>query len=480
MVKKIIEDVVSLTKGEAGAAPHSISDAEKRGTLVNISVQKNSYTKEMEHVEDALPKSLSPQEKTKEKTMEQSPIFEKMKQRHEERESFSEEYSSGKKGRFARNLRIGAVVLGLLAIVGAGIYGMLFYTATVTVHLKHIDVTLDNQEVIAKQQSPDTVPFQIMSLSSEQTVNLTPTGEKKVTKKASGKIVVYNAYGTQSQVLIKNTRFETTDGKVYRIDNQILVPGMKKVDGKDVPGSLEVTVYANEVGPEYNIGLVDFTIPGFKGSPRFAKFYARSKTAMTGGVNGIVKTISDDDMKKAKDSLTASLKQKLLADAQAQKPKGTVLYGDAMFFTFTDTINDSVQSGEKEVPLTLKGSVDAVLFEEAELSRHIVQTSVSVSPDEQIKIGNIEKLGFVWKTPHGSTPEKSETLEFLLSGTANAVWEIDNNALKNKLAGAEKTKFASIMAQFPGVDKSTPEYNVFWRNSFPTDSEKIIIKTVID
>ncbi|MFA5831055.1 MAG: hypothetical protein WC878_04480 [Candidatus Paceibacterota bacterium] len=480
MVKKIIEDITPLEKDDSSVKFRAVPDMEKQGNPVNISVQKNAYTKEMAHVEEALPKNFSIQEKTKEKVMEQSPIFEKMKQRHEERESFSQEYTSDKKKRLGRTFRMGAMIFGIAALIFACVYGFVFYSATVTIRLKHAEVALDNREFQAMQQSSDAIPFQSMTLSSEETVKLTPTGEKKVSKKASGKIVVYNSYNNQSQVLIKNTRFETPDGKIYRIDSQILVPGMKKIDGKDVPGSLEVTVYANEAGPEYNIGLVDFTIPGFKGSPRFAKFYARSKTPMTGGVNGLIKTISDDDREKAKNSLTATLKQKLIANAEAQKPKGSVLYENAMFFTFTDTVDDSVQSGEKDVPMTLKGSVDAILFDEAKLSRSIVQTSVSVGPDERIKIDNIEKLGFVWKTPIGSAPEKTDTLEFLLSGKASAVWEIDELSFKSKLAGVKKSEFSGVMVQFTGIEKATPKFNVFWRSSFPKNTEKIFIKTIVD
>ncbi|MCX6739165.1 MAG: hypothetical protein NT098_03910 [Candidatus Parcubacteria bacterium] len=479
MVKKVIQDIISPKKGEAHAHRH-VEHVKKHTASSHDSSHRNAKDKESEEIEDVLPKRLSAKEKKKETVMEQSPIFEKMKQRHEERESFSQEYRSGKKGKFSRNMKVGAMSLVGLLVVCTAIYGFLFYSATVTVHLKHVDISLDNKEFQAKQQSPDAVPFQIMSLSAEQTVKLTPTGEKKVTTKASGKIVVYNAYNNQPQTLIKNTRFQATDGKIFRTGSLVVVPGMKKVGGKDVPGSLEVVVFANEAGPEYNIGLVDFTIPGFKGSPRFTKFYARSKTVMTGGANGLVKIISDEDMKKAKDSITVSLRQKLIADAFAQKPKGTVLYPDAMFFTFTDTVNTSVVSGEKEVPLTIKGTVDSIIFDEVELGRRIVQTSVSLNPDEQIKIDNIEKLGFVWKTPRGNAPEKTETLEFLLSGTANAVWGVDENALKNKLSGTKKGEFTSIISQFTGVEKSKPTFNVFWRSSFPKNTEKIHIETLID
>ena len=51
-------------------------------------------------------------------------------------------------------------------------------------------------------------------------------------RKASGQIIVYNAYNDNNQKLIKNTRFETPDGKIYRIQASIIVPGTKVEEGK--------------------------------------------------------------------------------------------------------------------------------------------------------------------------------------------------------------------------------------------------------
>ena len=76
------------------------------------------------------------------------------------------------------------------------------------------------------------------------------TSENEVTIKteASGKIVVYNNYSTAGQKLIKDTRFETPNGLIFRIKDAVTVPGKKTVGGETVPGSLEVTVYADKEG----------------------------------------------------------------------------------------------------------------------------------------------------------------------------------------------------------------------------------------
>jgi hypothetical protein len=421
--------------------------------------------------------------------IETSPIFEKMKQHNKDRgKSFSDEYTADKK-RGGRRM-FGKLVLALcvIGIIGAFLYGLYFHSAVLTITLKHADVALQNQEFTAGGVPADgaaaveTLPFQMMALSLESSAELTATGEKNVTAKASGKIVVYNDFGTQTQPLIKNTRFQTPDGKIYRIRNSIVVPGQKTVDGKKIPGSLEVEVFADAAGAEYNIGLVDFTIPGFKGSPRYEKFYARSKTPMEGGFSGLMKVVSDTDIRKAKETLTAELKDKLFADAVAQKPKGTVLYKDAVFYGFSDSMDNNAAAkspDDKSVKLIMKGSLTAVLFNEEELSKHIVKRSVSpvdVSSSDRILAVNIEELAFKPKDTSGVAPKEGDTYAFSLSGDAHAVWQVDTAALAGKLAGMKKSDYKNVFAEFPGIEKANASVRPIWKTKFPSDAAKIRVE----
>lgn len=419
--------------------------------------------------------------------IETSPIFEKMKQHNKDRgKSFSDEYTADKKHGGRRMFSKIVLALCVIGVIGAFLYGTYFHSAVLTITLKHADVALQNQEFTAGgvpvDGSLETLPFQMMTLSLESSRDLTATGEKNVTAKASGKIVIYNDFGTQTQALIKNTRFQTPDGKIYRIRNSIVVPGQKTVDGKKIPGSLEVEVFADAAGAEYNIGLVDFTIPGFKGSPRYEKFYARSKTPMAGGFSGLMKVVSDTDIQKAKETLSAELKDKLYADAVAQKPKGTVLYKDAVFYSFTDSMDNGAEAksaDDKSVKLTIKGSLTAALFNGEELSKHIVKRSASpvdVSSNDRILAVNIEELAFKPKDTSGVAPKEGDTYAFSLSGDAHAVWQVDTAALAGKLAGVKKSDYKNVFAEFPGIEKANASISPIWKTKFPSDAGKIRVE----
>ena len=152
-----------------------------------------------------------------------------------------------------------------------------------TITPKQNKTLVDAQFVAALDAGVGELTYEIMTIEKTDSKKIVAAGREEIEEKASGKIVIFNDFNTSSQRLIKNTRFETPEGLIYRINRSIVVPGQKTEDGEKVPGSIEVTVYADEAGDKFNISLTDFTVPGFKGSPRFEKFYARSKTPMAGG-----------------------------------------------------------------------------------------------------------------------------------------------------------------------------------------------------
>lgn len=97
--------------------------------------------------------------------------------------------------------------------------------------------------------------------------------------RAFGVMTIYNKQSAP-QRLIKNTRFESPEGVVFRItQGSVTVPAMK--DG--APGMLSVTIFADETGAKYNIQPTTFKIPGIKGTVAYDLVYGQSAQAMVGG-----------------------------------------------------------------------------------------------------------------------------------------------------------------------------------------------------
>ena len=90
--------------------------------------------------------------------------------------------------------------------------------------------------------------------------------------KASGSITVYNNYSTASVKLIKNTRFQTPAGLIFRVPADVVIPGKQG----STPGQVTVTVFADQVGQQYNIGPTPrLTVPGLQSNAAmYAQIYA--------------------------------------------------------------------------------------------------------------------------------------------------------------------------------------------------------------
>ena len=101
--------------------------------------------------------------------------------------------------------------------------------------------------------------------------------------KASGIVIFFNGFSSAPQKLVASTRIQSPEGLIFRIKKDIIIPGSEIIRDKIVPGQVEAEVVADEQGSKYNIGLAEFQVPGFRGTPRFDSIYARSLAPFTGG-----------------------------------------------------------------------------------------------------------------------------------------------------------------------------------------------------
>ena len=341
--------------------------------------------------------------------------------------------------------------------------------ATITVTEKKQEVSIEDTFIAKKDFKDGELPFETVSSSGEASKTVPITGEEQVETRAKGTIIIYNDYSSAPQKLIKNTRFETADGRVYRIDNSVVVPGKDKLTG--LPGNVEAVVYADTAGELYNIGLSDFTIPGFKGDPRYSKFFARSKTTMTGGFIGKVKTASPEDLKKGQEEIQASLKADLMKKIEAQVPEGFTLFEDAVYFEF-ETLSPPKSNELKE-----KASVYALLFDSEKLSKNIASATLSEYNGEDIYAENFNNVVFK-PIPLDAKPWQTGVVSFSLSGKTTLTWLFDSEKLKADLVGQPKNqeRVKTILQAYPSIDNAEVVVSPFWRKTLPDDASDIFVK----
>lgn len=366
------------------------------------------------------------------------------------------------------------VVVSFVILVFA--LSLFFVGATVTVYPKQKSFSF-NKLISASKDGQSSVRFETIELEGKDSVPAEARGKKELKKKASGTIVVYNAYNSKSQKLIKNTRFETPDGKVYRIDAPITVPGTTISGGKIVPGSIEVVVYADEPGENYNIGKTDFTLPGFKGDPRYTKFYARSKTDMTGGFVGSVYAVSDVDASDAKLTLKKRLTDSLLKEARKTIPAEFILYDDATFFDFED-IKIIGEEGAKTVNIEQNAKLYAVIFQRTSLAKYIAQVGIDNFDGSPVYSLSLDTLSFAMEDKEEIDYKNINKISFTLSGDVLIFWDFNQKNLIKDLLGKPKKNFQSILSKYTGIDRADLSVDPFWAQAMPDKEGQIKIKII--
>ncbi|NMB92510.1 MAG: hypothetical protein GYA31_02720 [Parcubacteria group bacterium] len=176
--------------------------------------------------------------------------------------------------------KILGIIIPLLTI---GLFYYLGFIALAKVDInltaKKLNLSLDSLPVVIDKNitesnySQRVIPGNLFVFTESDEQEFKSTGQGKDESKAKGVITIINNYSTSPQILVATTRFETSDGKIFRLDSRIVIPGATTKDGVLQPASIDVNVTADQPGPDYNIPACTepckFTIPGFKGTDKF-------------------------------------------------------------------------------------------------------------------------------------------------------------------------------------------------------------------
>ena len=350
----------------------------------------------------------------------------------------------------------------------------LFDGATLAYVPKSQAVSFDDDSYTARKAGEGNLLFSVIKLSGEKGLEAPASGEKGVERKASGTIIVYNT-NTIEQRLRATTRFETPDGKIYQAPDAITIPGKKVAGGKENPGTLEVVVYAERSGKEFNIGLTDFTLPGLKGTSLFSSVYARSKTDMSGGSTGGERMVKDEDEARAKTQLEAALKEELISEARAQVPEDFILLPSLSLVTF-ENLSQTDSTNENNVMINVRAGLSGVMFKRSDLSNHLIRDKAILASGELVDIMELNALDFAFVNNTSAGSLSSDRIEFSVKGEAIAVWRVDEVALKADLIGKHKRDIPAILNNYPTIAKATATIRPFWRSSFSEDSAEIFLK----
>lgn len=380
-----------------------------------------------------------------------------------------------------RSARRGFRSFGLWILASLLLLALLFLTlsfvfsgAKIEVVPKQFQAHVEEIVTASRSSSAGDLAFETITHTSEASRLVPASGAQHVERRSSGVIIVYNNYSKAPQRLIKNTRFETKEGLMYRISESILVPGQKAdANGGVVPGSIEVTVHADSPGEEYNIGLSDFTIPGFKGDPRFSAFYARSKTPQTGGFVGEERIVSEADLREARNGIHQELTESLKVAARAQLPERFLLYDDLIFINFVSL--PTVGEGGENAKVAERGTLTAFSFSGEALAQILAQRASPGYDLPSLFFRDPEDIAVRVLDKDSIDPENASSVRLSIEGDPLFVAGIDIEMLKEELRGIPRSAVGEVSGRYPEIESIKATLTPFWKKTMPEDAGDIAI-----
>ncbi|MEK7173818.1 MAG: hypothetical protein AAB710_01915 [Patescibacteria group bacterium] len=375
-----------------------------------------------------------------------------------------------RKPRAKRFLIVFGALVFLLFLGGIGA-SYVFGRMKVHAVLKSASVEI-NEELRVKLTPADAemdLAGELLQLSDTRQEEFAASGKDNVKAKAKGTVTIYNAFDAKPQLLVANTRFESPDGKIYRIRESVSVPGAENVNGVLTPRSVEAVIYADQPGPAYNKGLTDFKIPGFKGTPRYEGFYARSKTPLEGGFIGESLVVIQQDLDKARESLEQGLREVLIQKLQASVPEGFRLL-DVAYEITTDKREFSAEAGDAVNTFTGALTLNArgLLFRNTDYDRFLV-LKAGLQPEAVTRKNNTDlAVDVVLRNIDQGT------LLLRTHGTAQFVWNLDQSTLLQRLADTRNTNMINdVFREFDAINRAEVRFSPSWMQIIPRDTAHI-------
>ena len=345
-----------------------------------------------------------------------------------------------------------------------------FSSAKVTVTPKRQTFTVDelmNAERGSKNNT--TIPFELVSMEGSESTTIEGSEMKELKVPARGQVVIYNTYSTAPQKLSIDTRLEGSNGKIYKTDKEVVVPGMVGT----TPGSVRVGVYGFEPGDAYNTGPLDFKVFGFRGTAKYSKFYARSEGDITGGMTGSFYVVPETEKMRIESELHQTLEAKLRNKIIEQVPEEYVLFKDALIYK-PGISQVSTAQKEEVAPVSVRGVVYGFLFKRTDIVNHIATLTIKDYAGVPVFVPGIENLTFTFGNKENLAPEVTN-FNFKLSGTGDVVYKLDDLDIAKQLLGRQKSEFKNILAENTHIDSAELVLRPMWQNSLPEKLSRIKI-----
>ena len=350
------------------------------------------------------------------------------------------EPGSRRRERFVRRAIASGIVLALAT--GFALPTFVFPKLSVTIIPKVEAVPLAPQELGADTAATEVdaaakrLPALLITLERANSREYESTGKKFIKERARGTVTIANAYSSSPQALVASTRLQDGEGRIFRLVRALVVPGATVANGKTVPSTVDAEVVADEVGERYNIGPAEFRIPGFRGTPKYDAFTAKSSAPMAGGYEGEARVVTAADLARASEDITAALVHELEQELEEKVPAGDDFLVPAGARQVAITAIEAPAVDEHRDRFAVRAAATGHLFtlRRSHLADILRTTALPEAPPGTVAVIPMAQPGLVAASAR-LLPNGKE-LRFTVSGGLSYYFETDTNEVERMFRDA--------------------------------------------
>lgn len=332
-------------------------------------------------------------------------------------------------------------------------------------------ISSPNAEEFDAQQA--IIPAVTKELKKSESQKAATTGQKNTGQKATGTARLINC--NQADKLSDKVRTVPAGTAISSGGLTFIMAETVDVEPSSYIGNMclenkksdAVDVTAQNPGDNYNLSARDYTVAGF------ATITAEGSD-MSGGTSQIVKVVSQQDIDDLRQKITdgfnagakEELKQQLLAESLIAL-EDTFQVGQPVAVS---SPNVNTEAGEVTVNVTMNFTMQGIKQTDATA---LIDRAIAgeIDPERQ-KVSNYGLADAVFQV---GERKPNNDVSYTLQTVVVAGPEIDENALKQEIAGKKEGEAENIIKDRPGVKEVRVQYSPFWVTKAPDKPAKISV-----
>ena len=401
-----------------------------------------------------------------------------------------------------------ALSLGLFFFISyIALPGAIIYVKPKFDNIEHsMNVTLADKEknqALLAQNDANVIASQVITTVTKQTKTFETASKRFDGTNAQGFITIINT--SKDQWPLKDqTRFQTEEGIVFRIQDGVFVPGQKG----NTPGTLKVAVqadpldiYQQPIGERGNIGPTKFFLPGLSGYNQKI-IWGESKDKMEGGITKYQQMVQKEDIDSAKKQIEDNLVLIAKEDLNRRLKEMNELNNTHLVLLNSDAFLKT-ELQELKIPEGLEGSLQdkfeifaqiqgvGIAYDSDQLFNLLKKNLKNrTHPDMQIRDSSLRPESITFETINNEaynenlgqikiTVSMKGIQEYVIDASLQAGLRFTNK-IKERVVGLSREEAEAYLGNLPEVEKVEIKLWPFWINKIPRISDNIEVKLLED